>query len=260
MAITNSRLGKSAPSCDHGVVGLNVVNRTWLGVLALIVGFPALAMNVDQALLADGWLEITFDGKTPNRFSPDGFGGIAVLSDKSVSLIRRPLDVDLEETPFLSWRWQVTVPAPPADLSVKGEDDRSLALYVAFPFVPEEATVFERMRRSVVETVAGEEAPGRVLTYVWGGKAKRGDEVRSPYFGDSGMITVLRPANTSPGRWFEETVDIASDYRRIFGSVAPDPVSIAIGSDSDDTESMVEGVVANLDFVARSEASSEQTQ
>ena len=228
--------------------------RTWLGVFALVIGFPAWATNVDQTLLADGWLEITFDGKTPNRFSPDGTGGIVVMSDKSVSLIRRPLSVDLDKTPLLSWRWQVTMPAPPADLSVKGEDDRSLALYIAFPFVAKEATVFERMRRSLIEAIAGDEAPGRVLTYVWGGDADRGERLRSPYFGDSGMITVLRPAN-APGQWFEERVDIASDYQRVFGSPAPDPVSIAIGSDSDDTESMVEGIVADLGFVAQTDTS-----
>jgi hypothetical protein len=238
------------------MLGLNL-GRAWLGVLALLIGLPAWATDVDQALLADGWLEITFDGKTPNRFSPDGTGGVIVMSDRSVSLIRRPLDVDLKATPFLSWRWQVTMPAPPADLSVKGEDDRSLALYVAFPFVAEEATVFERMRRSIVEAVAGDEAPGRVLTYVWGGKAKRGETVRSPYFGESGMITVLRPASTTPGQWFEESVDVASDYRRIFGSAAPDPVSIAIGSDSDDTASKVEGIVADVGFVTQSEATIE---
>lgn len=228
--------------------------KALLGTLALLIGLPSWAMGLDQALLAEGWLEITFDGKTPNRFSSYGSGGILVMSDGSVSLIRRPLDVDLEKTPFLSWRWQVTMPAPPADLSVKGEDDRSLALYVAFPFVAEEASVFERMRRTIVETIAGKEAPGRVLTYVWGGNAKRGETVNSPYFGDSGMITVLRPASTTPGRWFEESVDIASDYKRVFGSTAPDPVSIAIGSDSDDTESRVEGIITNVIFVPRNDA------
>lgn len=228
-------------------------------ILAIMIGWPSLA-SVDQALVAGGWNEIRFDGKAPNRFAPDKSGGITVLSDNSVSLIQMPIDVDLSETPFLSWQWQVAKPGPPSDLSIKGEDDRSLALYVAFPFIPEEATAFERVRRSVVEAFAGRQAPGRVLTYVWGGIGERGERVKSPYFGDSGMITILRPASAKAGRWFEETVDIAEDYRHIFGSDAPNPISIAIGSDSDDTSSIVEGVVSDIVFVAQNDTSSTPTR
>lgn len=229
--------------------------RAWLGVFVLLLGIPALAMNVDSTLIADGWSEITFDGKTPNRFVPDQSGGVAVKSEESVSLIQRQLDVDLDETPFLSWRWQVAKAAPATDLGIKGEDDRSLALYVAFPFVTEEATAFERMRRAIVEKVAGKEAPGRVLTYVWGGSRERGEQVKSPYLGQSGMITILRPASTEASTWFEEIVDLKGDYLRTFGSKAPDPISIAIGADTDDTESMAEGVITNLNFKARADSS-----
>ncbi|MEM9439135.1 MAG: DUF3047 domain-containing protein [Pseudomonadota bacterium] len=237
-----------------------MMRLTWgrLGtiILAVFIGLPASA-TVDQALIAGGWHEITFDGKDANRFAPDTSGGISVLSDNSVSLIQMPIDVDLSKTPLLSWRWQVAKPAPPSDLSTKGKDDRSLALYIAFPFVSEEASAFERFRRSVVEAIAGERAPGRVLTYVWGGNGERGERVRSPYFGDSGMITILRPASATAGQWFDETVNIAEDYRRVFGSSAPDPVSIAIGSDSDDTLSLVEGVIADVGFIASPDLSNE---
>lgn len=227
---------------------------TWLAILALFVGVPVLAA-VDEALLDAGWREVTFDGKIANRFTPDGTGGVAVQSDKSVSLVQRPLDVDLEATPHLSWRWRVDAPVPPTNLAVKGEDDRSLALYVAFPFVPEEAGVMERMKRAIVEKLAGKEAPGRVLMYVWGGQGDRGDRVQSPYLGDAGMMTILRPARTEAETWFDETVDVAEDYRRTFGSEPPDPASIAIGADTDDTESLVLGVVADLLFVGAADGS-----
>lgn len=231
------------------MLGLNS-SRAWLGIFALLIGCPALA-NVDAALLADGWSEITFDGKTPNRFDDDEAGGVVVKSEGSVSLVQRPLDVDLEATPLLFWRWRVTAEAPPTDLTVKGMDDRTLALYVAFPFVPEEAGVVERMKRAIVERVVGKEAPGRILMYVWGGQGDRGDRLASPHLGQAGIITILRPAGTEPDAWFDEVVDVGADYRQTFGSAPPDPVSIAIGADTDDTASKAEGAVNGLAFIER---------
>ena len=228
------------------------LGRVWLGVLALSAGFPALA-DVDATLLAEGWREVVFDGKIPNRFAPAEGGGVVVESDGSVSLLERSLDVDLGATPLLSWRWRVDEQAPPTDLTVKGEDDRSLALYVAFPFVPEEAGAMERMKRAIVENVVGKEAPGRVLIYVWGGEGERGNHVESPHLGQSGISTILRPAGTEAGFWFEELVDIAEDYRRTFGSEPPDPMSIAIGADTDDSRSKAKGFVTDLVFVQRPE-------
>ncbi|MEM8951191.1 MAG: DUF3047 domain-containing protein, partial [Pseudomonadota bacterium] len=137
------------------------LGRVWFLGLLLSLGLPALA-GIDEALLADGWSETLFDGKAANRYETDGAGGVTVLSESSVSLVQRPLDVDLAATPLLTWRWRVDEAAPPTDLGVKGGDDRSLAIYVAFPFQPEKAGIMERMKRAVVESVAGEEAPGRV--------------------------------------------------------------------------------------------------
>ncbi|MDH3664187.1 MAG: DUF3047 domain-containing protein, partial [Alphaproteobacteria bacterium] len=180
--------------------------------------------------------------------------GISVESEGSVSLLEKSVTVDLEASPMLAWRWRVTMPAPPTDLATKGEDDRSLALYVAFPFVPEEAGVMERLKRAVVENLAGEEAPGRVLVCVWGGDGARGDRLQSPHLGDSGMMTILRPTNTKPGVWFDETIDVAEDYRKAFASEPPDPMSLAIGADTDDTMSKSRAVITDLAFVERSKA------
>jgi hypothetical protein len=226
----------------------------WLGALAFTLAGPALA-DIDARLRAEGWQEITFDRKTPNRFRTDSSGTLLVESDRSVSLIQMPIDVDLDATPFLSWRWRVEQQAPPSDLGVKGEDDRSLALYVAFPFVPEEASIMERMKRAVVEAVAGKDAPGRVLMYVWGGDGTRGDQIESPHMGGSGIITILRPATMEPAIWFDEAINIAEDYRRIFGSEPPDPISLAIGADTDDTMSRVRGAVTDINFIPPTNAS-----
>ncbi|MGI9510418.1 MAG: DUF3047 domain-containing protein [Geminicoccaceae bacterium] len=229
------------------------LGRVCAAVLALIVSLSALA-GTDEVLLADGWRDVLFDNKTPNRFEAFDEGGIAVISEQSVSLLQKPLAVDLDNTPVLAWRWRVTEAAPATDLGVKGEDDRSLALYVAFPFQPEEASVFERMRHAFFENMTGEETPGRVLVYIWGGIGARGDRVPSPYLGEAGIMTILRPADTPLGSWFDEAIDIAEDYRTTFGSQPPAPVSLAIGADTDDTRSTARALVTDIAFIPRSQA------
>lgn len=231
------------------MLGLNFV-RTWLVGLAILISLPALA-GVDEALLADGWSEVLFDGKTPNRFEAHEEGGVEISSEGTVSLLQRPLLVDLLRNPVLTWRWRVDQAAPPTDLGIKGGDDRSLAVYIAFPFQPEEASFTERMKRSIVESFVGAEAPGRVLVYVWGGEGKRGDHVPSPYLGKAGMTTILRPAASETGVWQDESIDIAEDYRASFGSEPPAPISIAIGADSDDTMSKIQAVITGLTFIDR---------
>lgn len=216
----------------------------------LLVTAPVFA-ETDEGLRAKGWEEVLFDGKVANRFEALGESGIAVSSEGSVSLLQRPFVVDLERTPLLTWRWQVQEAAPPTDLRIKGEDDRSLALYVAFPYQPEQAGLWERMWRGIVERVAGKEAPGRILVYVWGGEGTRGERVPSPHLGKAGMMTILRPATSETGSWQAETVDIAEDYRQTFGSEPPDPISIAISADTDDTRTRASGLVEGITFVDR---------
>lgn len=216
--------------------------------LLLMALVPAKA-DVDKALEEQGWAEFVFDDKLPNSFKALEDGGIEVTSRGGVSLLQMPLSVDLDTRPLLRWRWSVTEAGPATPLSTKGADDRSLAIFIAFPFVAEEATVFERMQRGLVELFAGKDAPGRVLNYVWGGEGDRGMMIDSPYLGESGMMQILRPARTATGQWFEENVNIADDYIAAFGSPPPDPIYIAISADSDDTQSNSRGTVTDLEFL-----------
>lgn len=216
--------------------------------LACCLSVPALA-DVDQPLATQGWQEMTFDGKTTNRFALTKDGALQVDSDGSVSVLQKPLSIDIEATPILRWRWCVTEPAPATDLAIKGEDDRSLAVYVAFPFVPEEASAFEKLERKIVEKTAGPNTPGRILMYVFGGQGERGTIVPSPHLGEAGMMQILRPGGTPAGEWFEETIDITDDYRKAFGTEPPNPMSLAISADTDDTDSHSRGLVIDLGFV-----------
>ncbi len=177
-----------------------------------------------------------------------------MASSDSVSTLYKPLDVDLGQRPILRWRWRVDQAAPTTDLAVKGEDDCSLALYVGFPYRPGEASLLDRMKRPLVESWAGADAPGRVLRYVFCGRGERGELVKSPYLGDAGIIKILRPADSPTGQWFEEQVDVAADYQQTFGEPPQNPSQIAIQADTDNTHTTSRALVADLAFVARGAA------
>jgi Protein of unknown function (DUF3047) len=105
-----------------------------------------------------------------------------------------------------------------------------------------------------VEAYAGEDAPGRVLAYVWGGEQPRGARVESPHLRSAGAMRVLRPADSPTGQWFGERVDVVEDYRHAFGEDPPDPTQIAISADTDDTGSTSRGLADDLAFVGRENA------
>jgi Protein of unknown function (DUF3047) len=223
-----------------------------LALVLLLIPAPRGAQAVvGPELQAQGWQEIANPNKAENAYRATAEGAIEVTSRNSVSTLYRPVDANLEERPTLTWRWRVEESAPATDLSAKGEDDCSLAIYVGFPYSSDQASFFERLKRPLVESWAGENAPGRVLRYVFCGRHSQGEVVESPYLGSAGFIRVLRPASSPTGKWFTEQVDLAADYRLAFGEEPQDPTQIAIQADTDNTQSASRALVADLAFVPR---------
>jgi hypothetical protein len=220
-------------------------------VLLLAPAAQPAEAAVGRALQAQGWREIANPNKAENAYRASPQGAIEVVSENSVSTLYRPVDVNLQERPLLTWRWRVEEPAPATDLSVEGQDDCSLAVYVGFPYDADDASFLDRLKRPLVESWAGENAPGRVLRYVFCGRHQQGEVVESPYLGSAGFMRVVRPAGSPTGTWFSEQVDIAADYRLAFGEEPPDPTQIAIQADTDNTASASRALVADLAFAPR---------
>jgi hypothetical protein len=220
-------------------------------VLLLILAPRVAQAVVSPELRAEGWRELANPDKAENTYSAGPEGAIEVVSRNSVSTLYKPVHANVKERPVLTWRWRVDEPTPATDLSVKGQDDCSLAVYVGFPYDSGQAAFLDRLKRPLVEAWAGEDAPGRVLRYVFCGRHQPGEVVESPYLGSAGLMRVLRPASSPAGKWFTEQVDLAADYRLAFGEEPPDPTQIAIQADTDNTQSASRALVADLAFAPR---------
>ncbi|MBT7731727.1 MAG: DUF3047 domain-containing protein [Rhodospirillaceae bacterium] len=204
--------------------------------------------NLSSALVSLGWQEFTFENKSPNKYSTCGLGCIEVISQSSVSMLGRSIQKKLTSNSVLSWEWKILQPVFLSDITLKGSDDRSLALYITFPFDPETASFREKLLRPMVELIEGENAPGRMLSYIWTGYGKADELYKSPFYGGVNVMIVKRNSSDPLNKWQNESVNLVADYQRAFGSKPHKISEILIGADTDDLLGSSIGRLRNLNL------------
>jgi hypothetical protein len=220
--------------------------RAMLASVTLGLGAPAVARAATEpGLAAAGWTHGEYDGLRPANFRslPDG---VAIEGQGAGSFVWRRV----EGAPAcLTWRWRVDAAPPPTDLTRRGGDDRAVAIAVGFQGWPSRSTVWQRMQHGVAQARAGSHAlPRSVLIYAWGGTGQEPQSFYSPWLSGLGKVRILRPAQTPTGRWYEERVDLARDWREAFIGDPPPLQEIAIGTDADDTQARISAMVERIRF------------
>ncbi len=213
---------------------LRPMKTAFLAVTFSLAATPLLAGPVPF----DGaWKVQRFSLFSGNEY---GFNGkqLTVGSDGAVSITYRPLATADWSATSARWGWRVREGVPATDLAKKGGDDRNLSLY--FVYLPQAEA--ERLKGAGIAKLLRSDA-ARVLVYVWGGNAKRGAVLASPYLGARGKTLILRPSGTGA---YDESVDLAGDYARVFGGAPGALVGVAVSADSDDTESRIDGDISAL--------------
>ncbi len=220
------------------------------GLPTALFAVSAFAENlpVGPDLAGLGWRHFEFSGEPANQFSGHEDGIIEVVSVDSISALYMPIAVDLAKTPCLAWSWRVDQAMPANDLRHRDTDDRPISVFVAIPFDAERAGFWERLVRVFVELARGRDAPGRIISYVWGGIGQQGDIQPSPYLQSAGGIVLLRPGEASKGVWFDELVNVSADYQRIFKDPANQPMYVSVLADSDSTNSRAHAFVRDIHF------------
>ena len=209
-------------------------------VLAAALAAPTGSLAMTPLGFEGGWKEQRFSLFSSNRY---GFSAarLTVRSEGAVSLVWRAVPEALWPARRARWEWEVSAGVPATDLTVKGGDDRNLAVY--FVCMPEEAARAMGARPNLRALLGAPEA--RVLVYVWGGDRARGAVLSSPYLDARGRTVVLRGPGT--GR-FAEAVDLAADHARAFGGPPAALVGLAVSADSDDTASVIAAEMSAITF------------
>jgi hypothetical protein len=209
-----------------------------LAITALLSTALALPVAAAPVAFDNSWKTQRFSLFSSNKY---GFGGssLSIASDGSVSLAYRQVEAPLWGATSASWGWEVSQSVPATDLTKKGGDDRNASLY--FVFMPEAEAQALGDKADVRKLLTTQSA--RVLVYVWGDDEGRGAILPSPYLGARGKTIVLRGAGTGK---FSEKVNLASDYKRAFGSTPGALVGLAVSADSDDTDTAIRARISGL--------------
>jgi hypothetical protein len=197
------------------------------------------------------WQEVRLkSGQRPNSFRLtqwEGVHSVEVISQSSMSLLARPISVDLDATPVLCWRWRVGASLAQADMTRKEGDDYAGRVYVSFRLPASSIGLALRAQLAVARAMWGQDVPDAAINYVWDNRQPVGT-TRPNAYTDRAQMVVLRSGDQDAGRWVWERVDVRRDVTRLFGAGAQ-PIQLAITADTDNTQSAAQSGFADLHFV-----------
>lgn len=214
---------------------------------APLLAAPAERLPTPDLLREAGWTKGAWSGIEPAVFEALPGGGLRITAMAQGSFVWRAVD---QPGDCLSWRWRVDAGPTATPLDRRGGDDRAIAITVGFDGWPPEAGFLQRTKHAVAQVVAGDHRlPRSMLVYVWGGTGKEARPFTNPYMHGLGEVFVLRPADAEKGRWFEEKVELARDWRAAFrGTQVPPVLEIVVGTDVDDTRSRLDARIEAIRF------------
>jgi len=208
-----------------------------LPLSAVLISVFATTATAGPVSFASGWQEQRLSLFSSNEYT---FGqNLGLVSDGSVSIAWTRVGQGDWGSSGAAWRWSVEQSVPATNLALKGGDDRNISLY--FVFVPE--NMAPDLKGANIRSLLGN-SDVRIMQYAWGGNAKRGQVIASPYGPRGQGVTIpLRPAGTGA---HSESVDLAADYARAFGGSKGALIGLAVSGDSDDTNSKIRATIGNL--------------
>ena len=214
---------------------------------APLLAAPAERLPTSEALRAAGWTKGAWSGIEAAQFDALPDGGLRLTGEGQGSFVWRAVD-PAHDSLYWRWRGDAGPPAPPRGR--RGGGDPARALPIGFDGWPPESGFMQRTKHALAQVVAGDHRlPRSMLVYVWGGTGHETRPFSSPYMHGLGEVYVLRPADAEKGRWFEEKVEVARDWRAAFrGRAVPPVLELVVGTDVDDTRSRLDARIEGLRF------------
>lgn len=184
-----------------------------------------------------GWVSDHKSGTMSLRIEQEGDGFVLRLASDARSSfgIKRSLQVDLRQHPFLNWKWKALRLPQGGDVRKARTDDQALQLYVAFPSLGFPAAL---------------NTP--IIGYIWDSEAPRGWKGRSSQVGGGKLrYVVLRNKADPLGEWLAEKRNVLEDSRELFRDlkgVGAVTHGVQIYINSQYTKSEAEGFIGEVFF------------
>ena len=199
------------------------------------------------------WAMVPLKGEKPTTYRVATVGGRTALEarvDGSMSLMARPISVDLAEKPVLCWRWFVDAPVARADMTRKSGDDYAARIYIAFDMPDDVLSGSTKLKLKIARSMFGRSVPDAAVVYVWDNRHPVGTARKSSYT-DRSQLIVAETGSARAGGWVTKRADVATDFARAFGHRPGKPIQLAVASDGDNTKSRGRAAFADIHFVAR---------
>jgi len=154
---------------------------------------------------------------------------VRLKSNNSSFGLRKEVEFDLKDTPFLNWKWRVNVLPEQGDFLNKDTDDQAAQIYVLFPRFPAKLNT-------------------DFLGYIWESNPKNlKKEGESPAWSKSRLI-VLQAGPKRLNQWIQEKRNVYEDYKRLFNDEPPKVGAVALYINSQHTRAKAESSFAEIFF------------
>ena len=192
--------------------------------LPLLLTNPANGAEPGRIAISDfategltGWEEKSFSGKTEYQLVKEGKATVLkATSQAAASGLFKKKRIDLQQTPYLNWRWRVDKPLQSLAEKTKSGDDYGARIYV----VIDGGLFFWNTK---------------AINYVWASAVTTGESWPNAFAGKSAMMVALRSSTDKSATWYQEKRNVYADLKEFFGPEIRYIDAVAIMTDTDNS-------------------------
>jgi hypothetical protein len=168
----------------------------------------------------------------------DGKRAVKIEADLSYGNIVHPLK-EFATPAQLVWQWRIEKPIEAADLREKRGDDTAVKVCVFFDMPMDNVPFTDRQLLRIARGKTSDPVPTATVCYVWDAKLAAGTTLDNAFTRRMRYI-VLESGTDRLNKWVSEKRDVGADFLKLFSDeikVVPPIVGVAVGADSDNTQS-----------------------
>ena len=202
--------------------------------------------------LPAGWKNLpVVHGKPMTQYTLVKDGDTIVLqadANRSASALMHEGNIDLAQTPVVSWRWKAQAPIEGADNRVGAKEDSPTRLVFTFDGDTSKLSLFDRASMQVAKRLGGQDLPYATLMYIWSPNAVPGTVIPNPHTGRVQMIVVSGQPGDA-GQWQTLRRNIVKDYEKVFHEPPGKITGYGLLTDTDNTGTITRAWYGDMHFL-----------
>lgn len=177
-----------------------------------------------------GWKSKQFKGQTNYQLvQTDNQTVLKAHSQASASGLFKQQRIDLQQTPYLYWRWRIGNHLTNLNEQEKSGDDFAARVYI----VIDGGWAFWKTK---------------AINYVWSSVTEKGKIWPNAYAGKNAMMFAIRSTEDPTGTWLQEKRNVQADLQKIYSKAIRYIDAVAVMTDTDNTQGQATAYYSNIYF------------